>query len=61
MIMEKLFTVREVADLLHISIVAVYSWIHGGMLPAIRIGKEWRVKERDLEEFLDSRQNKSTE
>ena len=52
---EHLMTIKEVADFLRISTISAYSWVRDGKLPAIRIGKEWRVRTRDLDEWLEVR------
>jgi len=52
---DQLMTIKEVADFLRISTISAYSWVRDGKLPAIRIGKEWRVRTRDLNEWLDVR------
>jgi len=51
----ELMTIKEVADFLRISTISAYSWVRDGKLPAIRIGKEWRVRSRDLDEWLEGR------
>ena len=52
---DQLMTIKEVADFLRISTISAYSWVRDGKLPAIRIGKEWRVRTRDLDEWLEVR------
>ena len=52
---QHLMTIKEVADFLRISTISAYSWVRDGKLPAIRIGKEWRVRTRDLDEWLELR------
>lgn len=52
---DHLMTIKEVADFLRISTISAYSWVRDGKLPAIRIGKEWRVRTRDLDEWLEVR------
>lgn len=51
----QLMTIKEVADFLRISTISAYSWVRDGKLPAIRIGKEWRVRTSDLDEWLEVR------
>ncbi|HUZ77536.1 MAG TPA: helix-turn-helix domain-containing protein [Chloroflexota bacterium] len=55
MVNNELMTIKEVADFLRISTISAYSWVRDGRLPAIRIGKEWRVRSRDLDEWLELR------
>lgn len=49
---EELLTVAEVAAGLRVSRMTVYRLIHAGTLPALRVGKTYRIRRRDLEAFL---------
>ncbi len=49
-----LLTVREVADAMRVSTMTVYRMIRSEALPAIRIGKHFRIRTRDLEDYLES-------
>ena len=48
----KVYTMEEVSELLSVSIKTVYKYIHEGLLPAVRVGKYWRITEDGLREFL---------
>ena len=48
-------TVAEVADLLRVSSMTVYRLIKAGDLPAVRVGKSFRVREDDVDRYLASR------
>lgn len=48
--------VQEVADELGVDVQTVRRWIHAGRLRAFKPGKEYRIQERDLEEFLRARE-----
>jgi len=48
----KVYTISEVAKILKIHRTYVARLIRGGKLPAIKIGKFYRVREEDLEKFL---------
>jgi excisionase family DNA binding protein len=50
----RLLTVREVADAMRVSTMTVYRLIKGGELPAIRVGKHFRIREHDLSWYLDA-------
>jgi excisionase family DNA binding protein len=50
-----LLTVREVAAAMRVSTMTVYRLIKAGELPAIRVGKHFRIKGADLVAYLDSR------
>jgi len=50
----RLLTVREVADAIRVSTMTVYRLINSGALPAIRVGKHFRIRETDLAGYLDA-------
>jgi excisionase family DNA binding protein len=55
--MEKLLTIRELADRLGISTGAAYQWLSQGRLPCIRFSARCvRFRERDLENMLEQMQ-----
>ena len=49
-----LLTVREVADSMRVSTMTVYRLIRSGALPAIRVGKHFRIRENELNAYLES-------
>jgi excisionase family DNA binding protein len=56
------FTLQEVADRLKVSYRSVYRWVHAGRLPAYRVGeREWRIRDVDLEQFLEDRKSVNNE
>lgn len=50
----RFLTALEVAERMRVSKMTVYRLIKSGKLPAVRIGKGYRVREEDLESYLDS-------
>ncbi len=48
----KFLTVAEVAAMMRVSKMTVYRLVHGGELPAVRVGRSFRVREDDVEEYL---------
>ena len=50
----ELLTVREVADTMRVSTMTVYRLIRADALPAIRVGTHFRIRNRDLEAYLES-------
>jgi excisionase family DNA binding protein len=50
-----LLTVAEVAAGMRVSNMTVYRLIKTGELPAVRVGKGYRIREADLRRFLDER------
>jgi len=48
----KFLTIAEVASLMRVSKMTVYRLVHGGELPAVRVGRSFRVAEDDVDEYL---------
>ncbi len=55
--LNRLLTIREVSAYLQMDANTVYRWCRESMLPAVKMGKEWRVSQRDLDGFLLARRN----
>lgn len=47
-------TVAEVAALMRVSKMTVYRLVHSGELPAVRVGKSFRVPEKAVHDYLES-------
>lgn len=48
----KTLTPHEVAESLQVGVRQVYKWIQDGDLPAVRLGRVYRVQPEDLQRFL---------
>ena len=48
----RFLTVAEVASLMRVSKMTVYRLVHSGELPAVRVGRSFRVSEEDVNEYL---------
>ena len=46
-------TVAEVAGLLRVSKMTVYRMVHSGELPAVRVGRGFRVPAKAVREYLE--------
>jgi excisionase family DNA binding protein len=46
-------TPDDVAKALGLSRRTVVGWLQSGKLPGIKVGNRWRVKEEDLDKFID--------
>lgn len=53
-VMEKLYTPDEVADYLKLSPLTVRDFLRASKIKGIKVGKEWRIKEKDLQAYVDS-------
>ncbi len=49
---DTLLTAAEVADQLRVSTMTIYRLIRSGELPAVRVGRHYRVRSNDLEAWL---------
>ncbi len=48
-------TVNEVASQLRVSSMTVYRLVQSGQLPAVRVGRSYRIRADDLDRFLGAR------
>jgi excisionase family DNA binding protein len=47
-------TTDEVLEYLQINLRTVYRLIKAGKIPAVRVGRQWRFRKRDIDAWLDS-------
>lgn len=52
--MEKFFTCEEIADRYAVKVTTVWEWIRRGELPAVKVGKQYRIRAEDLKSFEQS-------
>lgn len=52
---DRLLTVGEVASVMRVSNMTVYRLIKSGHLGAIRVGKNYRIRESDVNRYLSER------
>lgn len=50
----KFLTVAEVASVMRVSKMTVYRMVHAGELPAVRVGRSFRVPEKAVHDYLQS-------
>jgi excisionase family DNA binding protein len=50
----RFLTVAEVADVMRVSKMTVYRMVHGGELPAVRVGRSFRVPEKSVHDYLEA-------
>lgn len=48
----KFLTIAEVASVMRVSKMTVYRLVHNGELPAVRVGRSFRVTEEDVNDYL---------
>jgi excisionase family DNA binding protein len=54
MIDESFLTTEEVLDYLQVNLRTVYRLIKAGKIPAVRVGRQWRFRKRDIDAWLES-------
>lgn len=52
---EALMTIDQVAGLCRVSEKTVRRWIAASELPAAKLGNQWRIRPRDLDDFVRDR------
>ena len=50
---EIFLTTEEVLEYLNVNVRTVYRLIKAGNIPAIRVGRQWRFRKRDLDNWLE--------
>lgn len=51
---QEILTVEQAAEYLQVHKITLYRYIREGLLPAVRLGKMYRLFRRDVEAFLDA-------
>src|ERR1041385_5596800 len=51
---ESFLTTEEVLEYLQVNLRTVYRLIKAGKIPAVRVGRQWRVRKRDIDAWLDT-------
>jgi excisionase family DNA binding protein len=56
---EVFLTTEEVLEYLQVNLRTVYRLIKAGRIPAVRVGRQWRFRKRDIDAWLDSQRTQS--
>jgi excisionase family DNA binding protein len=57
---EHFLTTEEVLDYLQVNLRTVYRLIKAGKIPAVRVGRQWRFRRRDLDDWLLAYRSQTT-
>ncbi len=52
-VMEKIYTPEMAAEMLHVSTLTLRKWLRSGQLTGVKIGRQWRIRESDLDLLLE--------
>ena len=55
--LDRLLTIQDVADHCQVSAKTVRRWLERKEINGSRLGRQWRISERDLKHFLRERWN----
>lgn len=56
---EGFLTTEEVLDYLQVNLRTVYRLIKAGKIPAVRVGRQWRFRKRDIDAWLESQRSRN--
>lgn len=56
---EVFLTTEEVLEYLQVNLRTVYRLIKAGKIPAVRVGRQWRFRKRDIDAWLDTQRTQS--
>ena len=56
---EVFLTTEEVLEYLQVNLRTVYRLIKAGKIPAVRVGRQWRFRKRDIDAWLDSQRTQA--
>jgi excisionase family DNA binding protein len=60
MIDEAFLTTDEVLEYLQVNLRTVYRLIKAGKIPAVRVGRQWRFRKRDIDAWLESQGSRAS-
>ena len=55
---EVFLTTEEVLEYLQVNLRTIYRLIKAGKLPAVRVGRQWRFRKRDVDGWLESQRSR---
>ncbi|ADL03964.1 helix-turn-helix domain-containing protein [Lacrimispora saccharolytica] len=53
--MSKMYSCAEVAERYGVQVITIWDWIRKKKLPALKIGRDYRISESDISVFEESR------
>jgi excisionase family DNA binding protein len=55
---EVFLTTEEVLEYLQVNLRTIYRLIKAGKIPAVRVGRQWRFRKRDIDAWLESQRSR---
>ncbi len=53
--MDRFLTLIEAAEMLKVSRMTIYRYVTSGKLPAYKFGRDYRIKAKDMHDFIESK------
>lgn len=53
--MDKVYTTKQIAKILQVDWRTVLNYIKSGKLKAFKLGRRYRIEDKDLRKFIDER------
>ena len=58
---DPVLTIKDVADYLKVNERTIYRLAASGELPGFKVGNSWRFKQSELEQYIATQHNRSSE
>lgn len=52
--MSKMYSCADIAERYDVQVITVWQWIRKKKLPAMKIGRDYRISDKDIETFEES-------
>jgi len=47
------YSIKEIAKMLKVAYLTIYRWVQSKQLIALKAGKQYRIRKRDLDNFMN--------
>ena len=54
---DEMLTPTEVAEYFKVPLKTVWRWFRNGTLPAVKVGRYWRIRRDTLSAFIEAKEN----
>jgi len=51
--MDTVYTAKQVAEMMDVDIITIYRYIKNGKLGGYRVGRDYRITDKDLYEYVE--------
>jgi excisionase family DNA binding protein len=58
---DEMLTPTEVAECFKVPLKTVWRWFRNGTLPAVKVGRYWRIRRDTLSAFIEAKENAAHE